>query len=87
MAAKNHHLQLAEGAMRVPETQKMGSVKLWCEYAIWGLLFYDEHEAMAGWQLAMQILGTCVIFVGIGVGRITPRGHEAASARVEGDKA
>lgn len=52
-----------------------------------GLLFYDEHEAMAGWQLAMQILGTCVIFLGIGVGRIPPRGDDAASARGEGDKA
>jgi hypothetical protein len=56
MAAKNHHLQLAEGAMRVPETQKMGSVKLWCEYAIWGLLFYDDQSP---WLTLTECLHIC----------------------------
>ncbi|MFC7737577.1 hypothetical protein ACFQX4_17415 [Roseomonas sp. GCM10028921] len=54
--SRNQHLQLAAGAVRVPETQNLSSVKLWCEYAIWGLLFYDDQSP---WLTVVEALHIC----------------------------
>jgi len=42
--------------VRVPETQNLSSVKLWCEYAIWGLLFYDDQSP---WLTVVEALHIC----------------------------
>ena len=39
-----------------------------------GLLFYDEHLYMRPYQLALQITGTCIILLGIALGRLPERG-------------
>jgi len=54
--SRNQHLQLTAGAVRVPETQNLSSVKLWCEYAIWGLLFYDDQSP---WLTVVEALQIC----------------------------
>jgi len=54
--SRNQHLQLAKNAVRVPETQNLASVKLWCEYAIWGLLFYDDQSP---WLTVVEALHIC----------------------------
>ncbi|KQP52456.1 hypothetical protein ASF41_12440 [Methylobacterium sp. Leaf111] len=54
--SRNQHLQLAKNAVRVPETQNLSSVKLWCEYAIWGLLFYDDQSP---WLTVVEALHIC----------------------------
>lgn len=54
--SRNQLLQLTEGAVRVPETQNLSSVKLWCEYAIWGLLFYDDQSP---WLTVVEALHIC----------------------------
>lgn len=41
-----------------------------------GLLFYDEHKFMQGWQLACQVAGAIIILIGIGIGRIPAKGSE-----------
>ena len=46
-----------------------------------GLLFYDEHQFMRPWQVALQILGCVVILAGLGIGRI--EAPAAATARRE----
>jgi hypothetical protein len=56
VTTRNQLLQLAEGAVRVPETQNLSSVKLWCEYAIWGLLFYDDQSP---WLTVVEALHIC----------------------------
>lgn len=56
MSSKNQLLRLADGAVRVPETQNLNSVKLWCEYAIWGLLFYDDQSP---WLTVVEALHIC----------------------------
>lgn len=56
MSSKNHTLCLADGAVRVPETQNLNSVKLWGEYAIWGLLFYDDQSP---WLTVVEALHIC----------------------------
>lgn len=56
MATENRHLHLTEGALRVPETQNLSSVKLWCEYAIWGLLFYDDQSP---WLTLVETMHIC----------------------------
>lgn len=56
MSAKNQSLFLAEGAVRVSETQNLNSVKLWCEYAIWGLLFHDDQSP---WLAVVEALQIC----------------------------
>jgi len=55
-ASRNQLLRLTEGAVRVPETQNLTSVKLWCEYAIWGLLFYDDQSP---WLTVVEALHIC----------------------------
>lgn len=55
-ASRNQLLRLTEGAVRVPETQNLSSVKLWCEYAIWGLLFYDDQSP---WLTVVEALHIC----------------------------
>ena len=35
-----------------------------------GLIFYDEVDAMAGWQLGVCIFGALVILLGVGIGRL-----------------
>ena len=35
-----------------------------------GLIFYDEVDAMAAWQLGVCIFGALVILFGVGVGRL-----------------
>lgn len=54
--SRNQHLQLAKNSVRVPETQNLSSVKLWCEYAIWGLLFYDDQSP---WLTVVEALHIC----------------------------
>jgi hypothetical protein len=54
--SRNQHLQLAKNAVRVPETQNLSSVKLWCEYAVWGLLFYDDQSP---WLTVVEALHIC----------------------------
>lgn len=54
--SRNQHLHLTAGAVRVPETQNLSSVKLWCEYAIWGLLFYDDQSP---WLTVVEALQIC----------------------------
>lgn len=56
MANKNHLLQLTAGAVRVPQSQNLSSVKLWCDYAIWGLLFYDDQSP---WLAVVECLHIC----------------------------
>ncbi len=56
MATENRHLYLASGALRVPETQNLSSVKLWCEYAIWGLLFHDDQSP---WLTLVEAMHIC----------------------------
>jgi hypothetical protein len=56
MMSKNQMLHLPAGAVRVPETQNLSSVKLWCEYAIWGLLFYDDQSP---WLTVVEALQIC----------------------------
>lgn len=55
-SSRNQLLHLPEGAVRVPETQNLSSVKLWCEYAIWGLLFYDDQSP---WLTVVEALHIC----------------------------
>lgn len=54
--SRNQLLHLTAGAVRVPETQNLSSVKLWCEYAIWGLLFYDDQSP---WLTVVEALHIC----------------------------
>lgn len=54
--SRNQLLQLTAGAVRVPETQNLSSVKLWCEYAIWGLLFHDDQSP---WLTVVEALQIC----------------------------
>jgi hypothetical protein len=56
VAHKNHLLQLIEGAVQVPQSQNLGSVKLWCDYAIWGLLFYDDQSP---WLTLVECIHIC----------------------------
>lgn len=53
---RNQRLRLAEGAVKVPEAQNLSRVKLWCEYAIWGLLFYDDQSP---WLTVVEALHIC----------------------------
>lgn len=56
MPNRNQSLHLVPGAIRVPETQNLSSVKLWCEYAIWGLLFYHDQSP---WLTLVECLHIC----------------------------
>ncbi|MET3761877.1 hypothetical protein [Sphingomonas sp. UYEF23] len=67
--SRNQHLQLAKNAVRVPETQNLSSVKLWCEYAIWGLLFYDDQSP---WLTVVEALHICFHRKGQGDPVFTP---------------
>lgn len=53
---KNQNLQLPKGALLVPDSLKLAGVKLWCEYAIWGLLFYDDQSP---WLAVVECLHIC----------------------------
>ena len=44
-----------------------------------GLLFYDEHQFMQPWQVALQVIGCVVILVGIGLGRLPARAATAGT--------
>ncbi|MER9304361.1 hypothetical protein [Mesorhizobium sp. M0496] len=85
MTIRNQLLQLAEGAVRVPETQNLSSVKLWCEYAIWGLLFYDDQSP---WLTVVEALHICFHRKGQGdpvftaVASVTSAEHEAITYRL-----
>ncbi|MER9526055.1 hypothetical protein NKI96_21090 [Mesorhizobium sp. M0292] len=85
MTTRNQLLQLAEGAVRVPETQNLSSVKLWCEYAIWGLLFYDDQSP---WLTVVEALHICFHRKGQGdpvftaVASVTSAEHEAITYRL-----
>ncbi|MER8824031.1 hypothetical protein NKH70_30490 [Mesorhizobium sp. M0991] len=85
MTTRNQLLQLAEGAVRVPETQNLSSVKLWCEYAIWGLLFYDDQSP---WLTVVEALHICFHRKGLGdpvftaVASVTSAEHEAITYRL-----
>jgi hypothetical protein len=54
--ANNELLQLPDGALNVPDSQNLSTVKLWCEYAIWGLLFYDDQSP---WLTLVECLHIC----------------------------
>lgn len=56
MANRNHLLQLSPSAVRVAEGQNLASVKLWVDYAIWGLLFYDDQSP---WLTLVECLHIC----------------------------
>ena len=56
MVKHNQLLRVASGALKVPASQNLGSVKLWCEYAIWGLLFYDDQSP---WLAVIECLQIC----------------------------
>lgn len=53
---KNQNLQLPLGALTVPDGMNLSGVKLWCEYAIWGLLFYDDQSP---WLTIIECLQIC----------------------------
>jgi hypothetical protein len=53
---KNQNLQLPAGALRVPDNMNLSGVKLWCEYGIWGLLFYDDQSP---WLTVIECLQIC----------------------------
>ena len=74
MTSRNQQLQLAVGAVRVPETQNLSSVKLWCEYAIWGLLFYDDQSP---WLAVVEALQICFDRKRDGLPVFTPERPEA----------
>ncbi|RWI63455.1 hypothetical protein [Mesorhizobium sp.] len=57
MPTQNQRLQLPPGAVRVPDTLNLSGVKLWCEYAIWGLLFYDDQSP---WLTMVECLHICL---------------------------
>jgi hypothetical protein len=40
----NKDLRLPATSLRVPDAQNLTTVKLWCEYGIWGLLFFDDQS-------------------------------------------
>lgn len=56
MSKSSHNLHLPPGALRVPETQNLSTVKLWCEFGIWGLLFYDDQSP---WRALIECLHIC----------------------------
>ncbi|CAO4157156.1 hypothetical protein [Methylorubrum extorquens] len=53
---KNQNLQIPHGALRVPDSLNLSGVKLWCEYGIWGLLFYDDQSP---WLTVVECLHIC----------------------------
>lgn len=56
MAQTNQNLHLPGGALNVPDSQNLTTVKLWCEYGIWGLLFYDDQSP---WRALIECLHVC----------------------------
>jgi hypothetical protein len=56
MASKNSLLRLADGAVPVATGQNLSSVKLWCEYAVFGLLFHDDQSP---WLSVVECLHIC----------------------------
>lgn len=54
--AKNQNLQVPKGAFRVPDSLNLSGVKLWCEYGVWGLLFYDDQSP---WLTVIECLHIC----------------------------
>lgn len=48
-----------------------------------GLLFYREHVYMSGTQLALALTGTAIILIGIGVGRLPPKRHDACRQSIK----
>ncbi|HEV2567867.1 hypothetical protein [Sphingomonas sp.] len=56
MPSRNQSLHLVPGAIRVPETQNLSSVRLWVEYSIWGLLFYHDQSP---WLTVVECLHIC----------------------------
>jgi len=53
---QNQDLQLPQGALQVPDSLNLSGVKLWCEYGIWGLLFYDDQSP---WLTLIECLHIC----------------------------
>lgn len=53
---QNQLLQLPAGAYRVPDSLNLSGVKLWCEYGVWGLLFYDDQSP---WLTLVECLHIC----------------------------
>jgi len=53
---RNQNLQLPTGALSVPDALNLSGVKLWCEYGIWGLLFYDDQSP---WLTVIECLQIC----------------------------
>ncbi|MFG1392322.1 hypothetical protein [Xanthobacter agilis] len=54
--SKHQELILPPGALAIPDSQNLSSVKLWCEYGIWGLVFYDEQSP---WLTVIECLQIC----------------------------
>lgn len=52
----NADLRTVDGALSVPETLSTASMRLWCEYAIWGLLFHDDQSP---WLTVVECLHIC----------------------------
>lgn len=53
---KNQNLQIPAGALPVPDSLNLSGVKLWCEYGVWGLLFYDDQSP---WLTVIECLHVC----------------------------
>lgn len=51
----NDELLLTRGALRIPKGQRLSSIRIWCEYAIWGLLFYDNQSPWMTMIEALQL--------------------------------
>lgn len=52
----NADLRTIDGALSVPEGLSTSSMTLWCEYAIWGLLFHDDQSP---WLTVVECLQIC----------------------------